>query len=145
MWIYSTTAGHLSATRADFRSPVYADMPRPDGWDTEPWTMVRSRVRDDLVQLVERYGELVPSRTDIIELSHHDYPHRLLVPQREWVAVIGRLAEDVQYSNFKQAVAEQARTPEEGQARAALYHRVWSVMYGAEEWLQRRVNELQQR
>lgn len=105
--------------------------------------MVRARVREDLVRLVaehQRFG--VGDKPEILDLPGHDYPYRIVIPKAEWVALASRLAEMIDYSNFKSAVEEKALDGFSGQARHDLYMKVWGVMHGAEGWLRKRVRDL---
>ena len=136
MWIF-TKIGFFSGTLADFTSKSYADMPRPEDWQTTPYIMVRARVLDDLVRLVEFNTARGGSAPAIFSLQHHDYPYRILMTRDEWGMLVALLVADIDYSNFKNAVTSNARTREEGDARHSLYLRVWGVMSGAEGWLQR--------
>jgi len=139
MWLF-TKIGFFSGTLANFKSRSYRDMPRPADWETVPYIMVRARVRDDLVRLIEFMEPGFPGQMPtIFELPGHDYPYRLLVTHEVWVKVVGALVADVDYSNFKNAVTRNARTRAEGNARHDLYMKVWSVMHGAERWLQDRL------
>jgi len=105
--------------------------------------MVRARVYDDLVRLVaEHQTRGFGSEPEIFALKGHDYPYRIVIPQVEWIALAARLAEMVDYSNFKNAVTDKAATRIEGDARHDLYMKIWGVMHGAEDWLKRRVSDL---
>jgi hypothetical protein len=82
---------------------------------------VRARVRSDLEALQAQYlAELGP----IQESSVNDYRFRAVAPQDAVAAAMARLAETLDYSNFKDAVKQR-----QGAARANLYHGVWDVLY----------------
>ncbi|MGC4397629.1 hypothetical protein [Hydrogenophaga sp. T2] len=82
---------------------------------------VRARVRSDLEALQAQYlAELGP----IQESSVNDYRFRAVAPQDTVAAAMARLAETLDYSNFKDAVKQR-----QGAARAHLYHGVWDVLY----------------
>ena len=100
--------------------------------------MVRARVREDLERLlvIHRRAVLRPLDPEILALPHHDYPYRVIVTKQSWVTLAAILAGDIDYSNFKNAVTAKADTQDEGDARHSLYMKVWSVMHGAEKWLQ---------
>ena len=142
MWLF-TKIGFFSGTLANFKSKSYADLPRPADWETVPYIMVRGRVRDDLVRLDEfvaaRFGRTKGTGAAIFELPGHDYPYRMLIAHKDWEVTVAALVADVDYSNFKNAVTSNARTRAEGNARHDLYMKVWSVMHGAERWLQDRL------
>lgn len=82
---------------------------------------VRSRVRSDLDAL--RAGfllELTPTK----ESTSTDYRFRAQAPKAAVAAALAKLAESIDYSNFKDVVAKR-----QGKDRAHLYHRVWDVLY----------------
>lgn len=82
---------------------------------------VRARVRFDLEQLKARY---LPELGPIVESSTSDYRFRAVVSKAAMAQAMAHLATELDYDNFKNAVAER-----QGQARADLYHEVWSVLY----------------
>lgn len=87
----------------------------------DPDTMlVRARVRADLEALREAH---LPD-VDIVETRDRDYRFRALVARDAWAHAAGALARDIDYPNFKNAVAER-----QGHSRASRYSHVWSVMY----------------
>jgi hypothetical protein len=86
--------------------------------------LVRARVRADL----ERLAEILPG----LEPWHDpaaDYAWRARVERSEWAYALGVMAGEIDYRNFKDAVAER-----QGKPRARVYERVWSVLFS----LQRR-------
>jgi hypothetical protein len=87
-------------------------------WDREHQTVtVRARVAADLEALRTAYlPGLGPTETD----PEADYRFRAQVPRRQFAEALSRMALDVDYDNFKNAV--EAR---QGHARSALYERVW--------------------
>jgi len=136
MWLF-TTIGFFSAT---LTNKSYRELPKKQ---QTGHIMVRARVRDDLERLVELHMDAVPptphyKAPEILALPGHDYPYRIVVPHKDWVHLATRLAEMIDYSNFKSAV-DKALPGEEGYARHDLYMKVWSVMNGAERWLKQRV------
>jgi len=81
--------------------------------------LVRARVREDL----DRLGELLPH----LEPWHDpeaDYAWRALVDRSDWGYALGVIAAEIDYGNFKNAVAAR-----QGQARAGLYQQVWAALY----------------
>lgn len=82
---------------------------------------VRARVRSDLEALQAKY---LPELGPIQESSVNDYRFRAVAPQAAVAAAMARLAESLDYSNFKDAVKQR-----QGAARAHLYHEVWDVLY----------------
>lgn len=136
MWVF-TPLGFFSATLTNSK---YKELPLRQ---QVGHIMVRARVREDLVRLVaehQRFG--MGDRPEILDLPGHDYPYRIVIPREEWIALAARLAEMIDYSNFKSAVEEKALDGFAGQARHDLYMKVWGVMHGAEGWLRKRVADL---
>jgi hypothetical protein len=82
--------------------------------------VVRSRVRSDLEALRERY---LPD-IEIVEGAGTDYRYRSFVAKTDFEPAAARLVADIDYTNFKNAVAER-----QGHARAGVYSKVWSVLY----------------
>lgn len=82
---------------------------------------VRARVRVDLEQLKARY---LPELGPVLESTTTDYRFRAVARQAAVAQAMVRLVADLDYDNFKNAVAQR-----QGQARADLYHDVWSVLY----------------
>ena len=82
---------------------------------------VRARVRSDIDSLrVAFLPELTPTK----ESSSTDYRFRAQAPKEAVSAALAKLAESIDYSNFKDVVAER-----QGKERAHLYHGVWDVLY----------------
>ena len=107
MWILATTG-------------FYSIVQKP--WDRAKGTLtIRARVRRDLINLKERY---LPSLADIIETEDSDYRYRATAPQDEVVQAMAKITADIDYDNFKDAVAAR-----QGYERAAIYHDVWSDLY----------------
>ena len=105
MWLF-TTIGFFS---------VVADASHPDT------LKIRARAREDLAALRARH---LPD-IEIIETAHTDYRFRALVHRDDWLHAAEALARDIDYPNFKSAVAER-----QGPERAARYGRVWQTMRG---------------
>lgn len=87
--------------------------------------MVRARSRSHLEALRRRFADRLSGCT-IHQTGNTDYPCRLFVDKEVWVSIAADLACDIDYDNFKGAVAAQSG---EGDApyRCAL-HEVWEVM-----------------
>lgn len=83
--------------------------------------LVRARAEEDLENLRSQH---LPG-IDIVENDGSDYRWRAYVPRADWERVAARLAAEVDYPNFKDAVAER-----QGHERAERYMRIWSVMRG---------------
>lgn len=82
---------------------------------------IRARVRSDLEALAKTLPELGP----IQQGGGTDYPYRARVPHAAFALALARLSHDIDYANFKNAVAER-----QGAARAKAYGKVWEVLYG---------------
>ncbi len=83
---------------------------------------VRTRVREDL----EMHGKAhLPSLGPITAGEGTDYPYRARVAPQALGEALGRMVEDIDYSNFKNAIAER-----EGYERAHVYAAVWRVLLG---------------
>src|SRR3954451_23252778 len=80
--------------------------------------LVRARAREDLEALREQIPEL-----RIFSDPSADYRWRAVVTRAEWVAALAQLASDIDYDNFKNAVAIR-----QGIDRERLYSRVWAAL-----------------
>lgn len=80
--------------------------------------IVRCRTREDLEALRSQVPGLDP-----FEDPAADYRHRAHVSRAEWLAAVAQLTTEVDYDNFKSAVA---RT--QGHDRAALYAGIWAKL-----------------
>jgi hypothetical protein len=95
-------------------------------WDRGKGTLtVRARVREDLDALRGRY---LPELTETTESGTADYRFRAQVPREAFAAAMSRIVGDVDYDNFKNAVAR-----EQGHRRAGVYGGVWAELYGLQE------------
>ncbi len=82
---------------------------------------VRARVKEDLQALKANF---LPELGDIQASKANDYRYRAIAPQGAVAKAMASLVEQLDYANFKNEVAKR-----QGQARAALYHDVWSDLY----------------
>ena len=105
MWILTTTG---------FYSIVEKPWDRPHGTLT-----IRTRVAGDLEALRSQCPELGAVAVD----PDADYRFRAQAPRAAVARALSRLAESLDYDNFKNEVAQQ-----QGRERACLYHRVWDVL-----------------
>ena len=80
--------------------------------------LVRARTREDIEALREQIPGIEP-----FEDRSADYRHRAVVSRAEWVAALAQLVVDLDYDNFKSAVAEC-----QGHERAALYGVLWGEL-----------------
>ena len=89
-------------------------------WDRPTGTLtIRARVAADLDALRLHLPELGPTAED----PEADYRFRAQAPRAAVARAMARLAESVDYDNFKDAVAKT-----QGRARAHRYHDVWEVL-----------------
>jgi hypothetical protein len=107
MWLL-TTRGFCS---------VVQDTTDPSG-DT---LLVRGRVREDL----EALAALAAGDPEVLETPGHDYRFRLRLSREGFAGLAADLAREVDYPNFKDAVAER-----QGAARARRYGEVWATLLG---------------
>jgi hypothetical protein len=103
MWLF-TTIGFLSVVR--------------DADDPEQ-LIVRARTRGDLEAFCAATGAPAP-----VETPGRDYRWRTRVSPATFATHLARQAEQIDYPNFKDAVASR-----QGHDRAHRYHDVWRVMY----------------
>lgn len=82
---------------------------------------LRARVRSDLDAL---RAAVLPELGPTEEGKNTDYRFRARAPRAAVAAAMTRLVETLDYSNFKNAVADR-----QGAKRAKLYHDVWDVLY----------------
>lgn len=124
MWIF-TPIGFFSVTQVNRASKSV-----PEGT-----LQIRARVKQDLVNLRERY---IPELSEPISLPHRDYPYRAYISREALAPVMARMIEDIDYSNFKDQVKAN-----QGKERASLYMDVWSTMYQAERKLEEKKRKTQ--
>lgn len=97
--------------------------------DDHDAVFVRARVRDDAEQLAVAVGSTV------IETPAADYRFRVRMTKRTWSRYLADRAAEVDYDNFKNAVAVR-----QGSRRAKVYGDVWAVLLrlqdrdGADAW-----------
>ncbi|MEX1219252.1 MAG: hypothetical protein WEB05_02570 [Solirubrobacterales bacterium] len=94
-----------------------------DKGDRAGYLCVRARVRGDLENLFE-LESLAGYSADVIETHNSDYRFRVYVTREDWIAAASDLADRIDYSNFKSAVAER-----QGHDRAHTYLDVWQDLY----------------
>jgi hypothetical protein len=88
--------------------------------------MIRGRRKAHLEALQSRFPAIAAVR--IVTLVERDYRYRLIVAKTAWVAVMTALAEEQEWSNFKNEAARFRGS--DGSAYVNALHRVWDVMYG---------------
>ena len=85
--------------------------------------LVRARVREDLESLADLIPEL-----EVEDTPERDYRFRASVPREVWETAAAALAEEIDYPNFKNAVADR-----QGSDRAHVYSDVWFTLLGLQE------------
>jgi hypothetical protein len=118
MWIF---------TRYGFYSVACAN--KPDGSLDTQTVMVRARRIAHLRSLQRRFSALKAG--EILTRPDRDYRYRLIVPKTSWVAIIGELAQEQEWSNFKNEAAKYQGT--QGRDYLRVLHEVWSVMNRLQE------------
>lgn len=86
---------------------------------------VRARAAGDMERLRARY---MPELSETITGAGTDYPYRAAISHADFARGLARLAEEIDYSNFKDAVAT-----EMGYERAHIYTRVWQDLLQLEK------------
>ncbi len=123
MWIF-TKHGFFSAVCARQGDGRHEQPVDPDRM------MVRARDRGHLEAMKKHFPALLGG-CDIQEFAGSDYAFRIFVDKPTWREVLSELAEEIDYDNFKSAVAHhQGRA---GTAYERSLHDVWSVMYGLQK------------
>ncbi len=98
---------------------------KPDGSRDQETVMVRARCKDHLQNLRDRFSGLAD--TEITTTPNRDYRYRLVTPKRVWVPILAELAEEQEWSNFKnEATSFQGKS---GASYARALHDVWEIMY----------------
>ena len=114
MWIF---------TRYGFYSVACAS--KSDGSLDKETVMVRGRRKDHLQNLRDRFPVIADA--EIVTMADRDYRYRMIVPKSVWVPILAELAEEQEWSNFKNEVAtHQGR---EGVSYARALHDVWEITY----------------
>jgi hypothetical protein len=86
---------------------------------------VRARVKQDLDNLRQNY---LPQLSATQAKGGTDYPWRATVSHVDFAAALGKIAMDIDYSNFKNEVSAR-----QGKARASRYGKVWQALYDMPE------------
>ena len=81
---------------------------------------IRARARGDLDRLREHY---LPELSETLDHVGTDYPYRATATHEQWAEAMRRLCMDLDYDNFKNAVARDM-----GWTRERVYHNVWSTL-----------------
>ena len=118
MWIF---------TKYGFYSAVCSR--QGDGSHAQPvdekTIMVRCRLKSHLEALISRFANLI-GQCEIKEFAGTDYAYRIFVEKAVWAQVLGALSGEMDYDNFKSAVARHQGS--NGSEYEHSLHEVWSVM-----------------
>jgi hypothetical protein len=110
MWTL-TNFGAFSTTLRDAKDVKNGD---------ERLLQVRARRAKHLRELKNRY---MPSAGEVVRLRHRDYEFRIYCTHDDWALAVARMAQDINYGNFKDSV--------EDHDLHRAYMRVWSALYDA--------------
>ncbi len=113
MWIF---------TKYGFYSIVCA---KRDGEGGPSKIMIRARMRRHLENLADRFPALKDA--EIKTTTDTDYRYRLFLKKETWAGVLFELAQEQDYSNFKDEAARNRDAV--GSRYVDALHEVWSVMY----------------
>jgi hypothetical protein len=91
--------------------------------EREDRMLIRARCRADIFNLFNANQDL-PSMERPTSDESRDYRWRMSIGKADWVQLAARLAEAVDYSNFKNAVHDQPDQINKGRA----YLAIWRVM-----------------
>ncbi len=80
--------------------------------------IIRARARED-IEALRQWIPAIEPRSD----PAADYRWRAVVARAEWVVAVAQIAGEVDYPNFKTAVAQR-----QGAARACHYTEVWQTL-----------------
>ncbi len=94
---------------------------------------IRSRVSGDL----DKLREFMPGLGKEQKGGGTDYPYRATVSKADFAEGMKRLAETVDYDNFK---GETMRVS--GRAREEIYHKVWDIHFDMEGKIKKREAEI---
>ncbi len=113
MWIF---------TRYGFYSIASASM--PDGSIDAQSVMVRARRIAHLRKLQKRFDALAAG--EILIWANRDYRYRFIISKASWIAIMGEMGQEQEWSNFKDEAAKY-QGASGGEYVRALYD-VWSAM-----------------
>ncbi len=112
MWMF-TNFGFFSAVSAKLDSGKI-DLRR---------ICVRARLKQHLESLCKKFKKELHG-IQITESTHTDYRFRILLSKKKWTEIVSKIADDIDYCNYKDSIEKATNTPE---FHAALFS-VWGVM-----------------
>jgi hypothetical protein len=86
--------------------------------------LIRSRCALDAVNLWKQFHDELPSLTEPSSNELRDYRWRCSISRDDWIKLAGKLAEQVTYGNFKQAVHDELTQAN----KSGPYLQIWSTM-----------------
>lgn len=102
---------------------------KPDGTIDTDTVMVRARLKKHLENLKARFPALANGK--LLTWANRDYRYRLIVPKEVWAGILREMAEEQEWSNFKNQAA--SRRSQVGTAYIRALHEVWGTMYELQE------------
>lgn len=90
--------------------------------------MIRARTKTDIDNMCKLYSKLFVRKTDVVEIPYTDYAYRIIVEKKEWLDIAEHLANDIDYSNFKNEMHKR----NDARLNRALSN-VWASMYALQE------------
>jgi hypothetical protein len=91
--------------------------------------MIRARTAVHLKSLKQRFASLADA--EVLTWPDRDYRYRLIVAKHVWTEIVTELAEEQEWSNFKNETARyQGKS---GTDYVHALHDVWSVMHSLQE------------
>jgi len=142
MWIFSRYGFYSVACARDIKGNIDPDL-----------VMVRSRMREHLVQLKVRFPQIA---LNPIECSlKNDYMFRLFMPKKQWAELLSEMAMEQTWNNFKDEAGKFERLFQFSYSYVDALHEVWDVMFSVqrkenrqkqqpkkERWLKNKLEDL---
>jgi hypothetical protein len=119
MWIF-TRYGFFSIARANKAGSEDID---PD------LVMVRSRLKEHLLRLQNRFKDTNIGKLTIGSSEHTDYRCRIVMPKSEWSAALSEMAMEQTWRNFKSEAGLFQRVHKLSERYVEALHDIWTVMY----------------
>lgn len=113
-----------------------------DGTLDTDTVMVRSRLREHLLSLKERFPETELGKAEIQSSDHTDYRCRIVMPKAVWVAALTELATEQTWSNFKNETSRFTRAKKAAYTYVDALHRIWDVMHRLQVQEKRKAEEV---
>lgn len=114
MWLF---------TRYGFYSIACAR--NPDDSINPNLMMIRARRSAHLQALQHRFSDL--AGVEIVTLPNRDYRYRMIATKEMWARIVNELAQEQEWSNFKNEVAKFQGSA--GSNYVDALHKVWSIMH----------------